>query len=85
MLDLGSGPGLDALLAASLVGPGGRVIGVDMTPEMLAGFLRDSRVLREADALAEAGHDVVLVARAAAGAAPPQPAEERREHELRRP
>ena len=36
VLDLGSGPGLDALLAASLVGPGGRVIGVDMTPEMLA-------------------------------------------------
>ena len=36
VLDLGSGPGLDALLAASQVGPGGRVIGVDMTPEMLA-------------------------------------------------
>ncbi len=36
VLDLGSGPGLDALLAARQVGPGGRVIGVDMTPEMLA-------------------------------------------------
>ena len=35
VLDLGSGPGLDALLAARQVGPGGRVIGVDMTPEML--------------------------------------------------
>jgi SAM-dependent methyltransferase len=35
VLDLGSGPGLDALLAARLVGPTGRVIGVDMTPEML--------------------------------------------------
>jgi len=35
VLDLGSGPGLDALLAATLVGPTGRVIGVDMTPEML--------------------------------------------------
>jgi SAM-dependent methyltransferase len=35
VLDLGSGPGLDALLAARLVGPRGRVIGVDMTPEML--------------------------------------------------
>jgi SAM-dependent methyltransferase len=35
VLDLGSGPGLDALLAARLVGPAGRVIGVDMTPEML--------------------------------------------------
>jgi arsenite methyltransferase len=36
VLDLGSGPGLDAFLAASQVGPGGHVIGVDMTPEMLA-------------------------------------------------
>jgi len=35
VLDLGSGPGLDALLAATAVGPTGRVIGVDMTPEML--------------------------------------------------
>jgi len=35
VLDLGSGPGLDAFLAAERVGPGGRVIGVDMTPEML--------------------------------------------------
>jgi len=35
VLDLGSGPGLDALLAARQVGPEGRVIGVDMTPEML--------------------------------------------------
>jgi SAM-dependent methyltransferase len=35
VLDLGSGPGLDALLAAKEVGPAGRVIGVDMTPEML--------------------------------------------------
>jgi SAM-dependent methyltransferase len=35
VLDLGSGPGLDALLAAEQVGPAGRVIGVDMTPEML--------------------------------------------------
>lgn len=35
VLDLGSGPGLDALLAARQVGTTGRVIGVDMTPEML--------------------------------------------------
>jgi len=33
-LDLGSGPGFDALLAAQIVGPRGHVIGVDMTPEM---------------------------------------------------
>jgi len=35
VLDLGSGGGLDALLAAPLVGPEGRVIGVDMTEEMI--------------------------------------------------
>ncbi|HZM70139.1 MAG TPA: arsenite methyltransferase [Candidatus Cryosericum sp.] len=35
VLDLGSGPGLDALLAARKVGPQGRVIGVDMTAAML--------------------------------------------------
>ncbi|NOH03927.1 MAG: arsenite methyltransferase [Chloroflexi bacterium] len=34
-LDLGSGAGLDCLLAAQKVGPEGRVIGVDMTPEMI--------------------------------------------------
>jgi SAM-dependent methyltransferase len=36
VLDLGSGAGIDALLAGRQVGPMGRVIGVDMTPEMLA-------------------------------------------------
>jgi len=35
VLDLGSGGGLDAFLAAKRVGPSGRVIGVDMTPAML--------------------------------------------------
>src|SRR5512143_846018 len=36
VLDLGSGAGFDAFLAAREVGPSGRVIGVDMTDEMLA-------------------------------------------------
>ncbi len=36
VLDLGSGGGLDALLAARRVGPSGQVYGVDMTDEMLA-------------------------------------------------
>jgi SAM-dependent methyltransferase len=35
VLDLGSGAGIDAFLAARAVGEGGHVIGVDMTPEML--------------------------------------------------
>jgi len=35
VLDLGSGAGLDCFLAAAKVGPTGRVIGVDMTPEMI--------------------------------------------------
>jgi SAM-dependent methyltransferase len=36
VLDLGSGAGTDSLVAAQMVGPDGRVTGVDMTPEMLA-------------------------------------------------
>lgn len=36
VLDLGSGGGIDAFLAGKQVGPSGKVIGVDMTPEMLA-------------------------------------------------
>jgi len=36
VLDLGSGGGIDAFLAARQVGPEGQVVGVDMTPEMLA-------------------------------------------------
>jgi arsenite methyltransferase len=35
VLDLGSGAGFDAFLAARRVGDAGRVIGVDMTPEMI--------------------------------------------------
>ncbi|MDT8271555.1 MAG: methyltransferase domain-containing protein [Desulfomonilia bacterium] len=36
VLDLGSGPGFDAFLAARAVGESGCVIGIDMTPEMIA-------------------------------------------------
>jgi SAM-dependent methyltransferase len=36
VLDLGSGGGFDAFLAARQVGPTGLVVGVDMTPEMIA-------------------------------------------------
>ena len=36
VLDLGSGGGIDCFLAAKMVGAEGRVLGVDMTPEMIA-------------------------------------------------
>ena len=36
VLDLGSGAGLDCFIAAKQVGADGRVIGVDMTPEMVS-------------------------------------------------
>jgi len=35
VLDLGSGGGIDSFLASEKVGPSGKVIGVDMTPEMV--------------------------------------------------
>lgn len=35
VLDLGSGAGIDVLLASQLVGESGRAIGIDMTPEMV--------------------------------------------------
>src|SRR3989454_4414505 len=43
VVDLGSGAGVDVFLAASLVGPTGRAIGVDMTPEMLLRARRAGR------------------------------------------
>ncbi|MFB3817245.1 MAG: methyltransferase domain-containing protein [Candidatus Methylomirabilales bacterium] len=42
VLDLGCGAGFDAFIAAGLVGPGGRVHGVDLSPEML-GIAEDGR------------------------------------------
>ena len=35
VVDLGSGAGLDVFLAARIVGPKGKAIGIDMTPEMV--------------------------------------------------
>jgi arsenite methyltransferase len=46
VVDLGSGGGLDVFLAANMVGPKGRAIGIDMTPAMI----------ERARANAEAGH-----------------------------
>lgn len=42
VVDLGSGAGFDALLSAEKLGPTGRFIGVDMTPEMLARARRNA-------------------------------------------
>lgn len=36
VVDVGCGAGMDSLIAAKMVGPEGRVVGVDMTPAMLA-------------------------------------------------
>lgn len=71
VLDLGSGRGLDAFRAAERVGPYGRVIGVDMTPEMVRRARKDAARLGfsqvefrlgeiEALPLPEASVDVVI-------------------------
>jgi SAM-dependent methyltransferase len=45
VLDLGSGPGLDSLLAARRVGPAGKVVGVDLCPEMVQKAHRNAGLL----------------------------------------
>lgn len=35
VVDAGSGAGFDSFVAAHMIGPSGRVVGIDMTPEML--------------------------------------------------
>lgn len=71
VVDLGSGGGIDVFLAARQVGPAGRVIGVDMTPEMLARALANAerhglknvefrQGLIEALPIADSSVDVVL-------------------------
>jgi ArsR family transcriptional regulator len=45
VLDLGSGAGLDSFLAALKVGPQGKVIGVDITPEMVQKSKRNAQEL----------------------------------------
>jgi len=71
VLDLGAGAGFDAFLAARAVGPTGRVIGVDMTPEMVSkaranaaksGYRQVEFRLGEIEALpvADASVDVVI-------------------------
>lgn len=59
IVDVGSGAGFDSFIAAGQVGPGGHVIGIDMTPEMLAKSRQTAEALGLAhvqfrDGLAEA-------------------------------
>ena len=71
VLDLGSGAGTDSLVAAQMVGAEGRVVGIDMTPQMLAkarasaaemGVTNVEFVAGEAESLpfADASFDVVI-------------------------
>jgi arsenite methyltransferase len=45
VLDLGSGPGLDTLLAARRVEPTGKIVGVDLCPEMIEKARRNASLL----------------------------------------
>lgn len=45
VLDVGSGAGFDSFIAAGQTGPSGRVVGVDMTPEMLEKSRETAEVL----------------------------------------
>lgn len=47
VLDLGSGGGFDVFIAGRKVGPTGRVIGVDMTPEMISKARRNAELYRQ--------------------------------------
>lgn len=71
VLDLGSGGGFDCFLAAKRVGPKGRVIGVDMTPEMVTKARGNARKIELANVefrlgeiehlpVADAAVDVIL-------------------------
>ncbi len=46
VLDLGAGGGFDCFLAARAVGPTGKVIGVDMTPEMITRARENARKIK---------------------------------------
>jgi SAM-dependent methyltransferase len=51
VLDLGAGGGFDVFIAGRKVGPAGRAIGVDMTPEMLAKARKNIATYRERSGL----------------------------------
>ena len=49
VVDLGSGGGLDVFLAARCVGPSGKAIGIDMTPEMIALAQKNAKSAKDSD------------------------------------
>jgi len=51
VLDLGSGGGFDAFIAGRKVGPTGRVIGTDMTPDMIAKARKNAEAYRKQSGL----------------------------------
>lgn len=53
VLDVGAGSGTDALIASTIVGPGGMVVGLDMTPPMLRKLERNAAMMgaRNVDAV----------------------------------
>ena len=66
VLDLGCGAGVDSLVAGRLVGPGGRVVGLDVTPAMIErargnqaqlGFRHVTFQVGDAEALPFPDHD----------------------------
>ena len=60
VLDIGAGSGTDALIAARLVGPRGRVMALDVTPAMLA-KLRDNAALAGAENVQVIGGNVEAI------------------------
>ena len=56
VLDLGSGGGIDCLLASKHVGESGRVIGVDMTPRMVTLGRDNAKKLEAANVVFKRGH-----------------------------
>ena len=95
VVDVGSGAGFDALLAARMVGPSGRVIGVDMTAEMREKAASNARLsgvanvewrdgLAEELPLEDASADVVI-SNGAINLCPDKPAVYREIHRVLRP
>ncbi len=49
VVDIGSGAGIDSLIASKMVGPEGRVVGVDMTPAMLEKARQSAKLVAAAN------------------------------------